>query len=176
MPSENKSTYNRWVNSGQIGPRPVISGFAVLIGFFINRRERLSRLSHPYNLLSRGPQPASETITAGTRATEFTAFWKGLYNGNISLALLSLVAILSDFMLIIIPGVPFSSAQTNPSFLASTYTCLGILVTIFLVQLRITYVESRKRNDQCPDTIAVVLTRLCASRFVEEEKRAGGME
>ena len=171
LPEKDQSAYNRWMSSGQIGPNLLLSGFAVLIGFLVKRKERLLRLSHPYVLLAKGPQPASETITAAIQTTQFTALWEGFFNGDISLALLSLAAILSDIMLIIIPGIPFSNAQTRPVYLASTYTCMGILVIIFIVQVRITFKEWRRGHTECPDTLAAVLMRLCASRFVEEKNK-----
>lgn len=169
LPGKDDSAYNRWMSSGEIGPNLLLSAFAVSIGFLVKRKERSLRLSHPYVLLSKGPQPASETITAGTRATQFSALWKGFVNGDISLALLSLAAILSDILLIIIPGIAFSNAQTRPVYLASTYTCMGLLVIIFLVQVRITFKEWQRGQIECPDTLAAVLMRLCASRFVEEK-------
>lgn len=169
LPENDKSAYNRWMSGGQIGPNLLLSAFGVSIGFLIKRKERFLRLSHPYVLLSKSPQPASNTITAGTRATQFTALWKGLSNGDISLALLSLAAILSDILLIIIRGIPFSNAQTRPVYLASTYTCMAILAIIFLAQTRITFKQWQRKHVECPDTLAAVLMRLCASRFVEEK-------
>lgn len=165
-----KSSFNVFMSSGTYGPKIVLSGLGIGVSFFIKHKERDCRLSHPYVLMSKGPQPASECITTGTQATQFTSLFKSIKTGDISLALLSVAAIFADIILILTPGIPQTAAQTRPVYLSSTFCCLGLLGIIFLVQVRVTFKQwQRGHNIEAPDTLAAVLMRLCASQFVEEK-------
>lgn len=167
---KDKSGFNLWMSSGHRGPKLVFSGLAVTTGFLVKRRERMLRLSHPYVLMSKRPRPASDCITSDTCGTQFTSLFKSAKTGNVSLALLSLAAILTDVLLIILPGIPWSAAQTAPVYQASTYCCLIILAVIFTAMVRAIFKQWRRGHHvDCPETLAAVLMRLCGSQFVEEK-------
>lgn len=165
-----ENLFNSWMNSGRIGPRIVLSALACCVSFLIKHKERNLRLSHPYVMMAKRSQPAAECITAGTQATAFTSLFKSMRNLDVSLALMAISVIFSDIVLILIPGIPQTPAQTAPVYLSSTYACLGMLAIVFMVHVRVTFKEwSRGHNIECPDTLAAVLMRLCASQFVEEK-------
>lgn len=167
---KDKSGFNLWMSSGGRGPKLLLSGFAVTTGFLVKRQERMLRLSHPYVLMSKRPQPAVDCITSGTEGTQFTSLFKSAKTGNITLALLSLAAILTDLLLILLPGIPWSAAQTRPVYKASTYCCLIILAVIFMAMVRVVFKQwQRGHHVDCPETLAAVLMRLCGSQFVEEK-------
>lgn len=120
--------------------------------------------------MSKGPQPATESITSGTQATAFTSLFKAFRGMDISLALMAVSVIFVDIVLILIPGIPQTAAQTAPVYLSSTYVCLFMLAVIFIAHARVTFKEWRRGHQiECPDTLAAVLLRLCASHFVEEK-------
>lgn len=178
IPGKDHRPFNNFMNSGQFGPGFLLTIHAVLISTLIKRKERLLRLSHPYVLLSKSPsKPASQTITAGIHGTQFDSIWKSFTSGDFMLAFLSLAAFFSDMVIVLVPGIPWTQAQTAPVYQASTYTCLALLGILFTVQVYIVFDEWRRRDMlqyDCPETLASVLMRLCASRFVEEKNMHAG--
>lgn len=172
-------SFNDWMNSGHIGPSMFLTALGVLIAYFIKRKEQLLRLSHPYILLSKRPsKPASETVLAGTRGTQFTSMYNSFGQRDLSLAFMSSAAILSDLLLIMIPGVPFTEAQTSDVYKVSTWSCLVILILMLIAQTRTTYKDWRRKSrlyDDCPETLASVLIRLCGSKFIEEKNDVQGI-
>lgn len=157
-------------DKSRFGASFLLSMLAVSMGFLLKHKERAYRLSHPYVVMSKGPQPASQCITTGMRSTQYTALPKSIYSRDITLALLSMAAILSDMNLLLVPGIPWTPSQTAEVYKASTYGCLVILTIVLLVHARVTFKQWRRGHHvENPDTLAAVLMRLCGSRFVEEK-------
>ncbi|RVX65779.1 hypothetical protein B0A52_10310 [Exophiala mesophila] len=164
--------FNDWMNS-RFGPTLLLTVMAILVSYLVKSKEQLLRLSEPYMLMAKDPsKPAAQTITAGTKGSQFESLYKSIKNRDISLAFMSTAAILSDLLLILIPGVPFSYAQTAEVYHVSTWFCIVILVLIFIAQVRITYKDwkrSSRAHETRPETMASGLMTLCASRFVEDK-------
>jgi len=180
IPGTDSRPFNNFMNSGHFGPGFLLNVHGILISTFVKRKERLLRLSHPYVLMSKSPsKPASHTITTGIPGTQYDSIWKSSIRGNFMLASLSLAAFFADMIIVLMPGIPWTQAQTVPMYKASTYICLALLLFLFVVQVYVMYDEWRCRDMpayDCPETLASVLIRLCASRFVEEKNiRAGAL-
>ncbi len=166
--------FNDWMNGRRLGASMVLSIHAVAIAYLVIRKEQILRLSHPYKLMARTPsKPAAHTLMARTRGTQFTSIYYSFAKKDISLASMSSAAVLCAVSLVMLPGVPNTPAQTREVYVASTWTCLVLLSVIFAAQTRVMYKDWRRSRvevyDHCPDTLAAVLIRLCASRFVEED-------
>ncbi|KAI1621243.1 hypothetical protein EDD37DRAFT_652617 [Exophiala viscosa] len=165
-------SFNDWMNSGHFGPCTLLTIIAVVIQSLIKRKEQLLRISYPYAVLSQSPaKPASETILAGIQRTPFSSVYKCFRVRDLSLASMSSAAIISDLILVMIPGIPFTQAQTTDVYKASTWSCLLMLALILATQLRMTYKSWRgdgRMNVDAPATLAEGLRRLCGSRFVAE--------
>ncbi|KAK4941313.1 hypothetical protein LTR10_018723 [Elasticomyces elasticus] len=167
--------FNDWMNSGHFGPCTLLTVIAVMIQLMIKRKEQLLRVSYPYALLSKSPpKPAPETILAGIRRTPFSSVYKSFRAQDLSLASMSLAAILVDLVLVMLPGIPFTQAQTTDVYKASTWICLLMLALIFATQVRLAYKAWRgegRTGIHAPSTLAEGLRRLCGSRFVAENAR-----
>jgi len=168
-------SFNDWMNSSHFGSCTLLTVFAVIIQFLIKRKEQLLRVSYPYALLSKSPpKPAPETILAGIRRTPFSSVYKSFRAQDFSLASMSLAAILADLILVMIPGIPFTQAQTTDVYKASTWICLLMLALILATQVRLAYKSWRgegRTDVDAPSTLAEGLRRLCGSRFVAENAR-----
>lgn len=164
--------FNDWMNS-RFGPTLLLTAMAILLAYLVKSKEELLRLSEPYMLMSKDPsKPAAQTITAGTKGSQFESLYKSIRNRDLSLAFMSAAGILSDILLILIPGVPFSYAQTADMYHVSTWICITILVLIFIAQVRIMFKDwkrSSRAHETRPETLASGLMTLCASRFVEDK-------
>lgn len=169
--SDREAGINKLMNKRDTAAGSVIlSILGVCIGFLVKHKERTYRLSHPYVLMSKGPQPASNCVTVGTHATQYSALVKSIYTRDVSLALLSFATILCDIMLLLLPAIPESASQTRKAYEASTYGVPAILAIVLLVHIRITFKQWRRGHHiESPDTLTAVLMRLCASNFVEEK-------
>lgn len=170
--TDENNPLNQFMGRGKIrfGPSFVLSMIAVSMGFLLKHKERDYRLSHPYVVMSKGPQPADQCITAGLRSTQYSALPKAIRSKDFTLALLSFAAIISDLNLLLVPGIPWTSSQTIEVYRGSTYGCLTIISIIIVVHIRVTFKQWRRGHHvESPATLAAVLMRLCGSRFVEEK-------
>lgn len=178
--SGTKNAFNDWMNSNDFGPSVLLTTLGVIMGFLVKRKERYFRLSHSYVILSKGPTLASEAVTQSTHTSPFDSVYHASRNGNISLVLLALSAILSDIILMMVPSIPFSPAQTRDTYRISTFVVLTLTGVIFAIITSITIAEYVSHqatgslySSHCPETLAAVLMRLCASRFVDEKNMQG---
>jgi uncharacterized membrane protein YjjP (DUF1212 family) len=76
---------------------------------------------------------------AGTRGTRFTSIYDSFSKKDIFIALMSSAAVLCAALLAMLPGVPFTQAQTRNVYVASTWMCLVLLGLIFAAQARVMY-------------------------------------
>lgn len=163
-----KEPLNVFLNSNTFGPRFLLSTLAVLVSLTLKRLERETRLIEPYRLMSSHlSKPAHETVLAGMTSTPLTAFFISVTRGRLFLSALALAALLSEIVIIAMPGIPFSAAQIHPAYLASTYVSIGVLSVIALAAIAVFW---RRRSDpripRVPDTLAGVWLYLCASDWV----------
>lgn len=171
-PTVNHSSFNVWMSSGANAPRIVLSAMACAISFLVKHKERTLRLSYPYTLMAKGPQPAAACITSSTYATAFTSLLGSIKSMDITPAFMAISVIFADIVLMLIPGIPQCAAQTAPVYLSSTYICLVMLAVIFGAHARATFKEWRRgHRSDCPDTLAAVLVRLCASKFIDQKNK-----
>lgn len=166
-----QNAFNDWMNSTKTGPGLVLTILGILMGFLVKRKERYFRLSHSYVLLGMGPTPAHKSVTSSTHTTPFDSVYKSATSGHTSLTLLSLAAILTDIILILAPTIPFRFNQIEPVYISSTYIVLTLSALILLIIAGVTYREYVTGHNyaDCPENLACVLMRLCASRFVDEK-------
>lgn len=172
IPGEDESNaLNAFMSNDQkFGASFILSMIAVSMGFLLKHKERDYRLSHPYVVMSKGPQAADQCITTGLRSTQYSALPKSIHSKDTTLALLSMAAILSDMNLLLVPGIPWTAAQMVEVYRASTYGCLTVVAIIIIIHVRVTFMQWRRgHHAENPGTLVGVLMRLCGSRFVEEK-------
>ncbi|KAK5061446.1 hypothetical protein LTR84_007989 [Exophiala bonariae] len=122
------------------------------------------RLLTPYRRLSRGAARPDVSILITQNATAITSFFPALRQGNFFHAAIAFVAILSDVLIVVIGGVPFSSAQFHMDFVVCTYISwiiLAIMAMMVLALFRWRAQNERMMSSQNPNTLLAVCQLLC---------------
>ena len=128
------------------------------------------RTVQPYRLLASG-NVKSRTIFQSMSCTPFSTLPVALLRGDLFLAAVAAMAILSEVLIIAVSGVPFSAAEYHASFLISTYLSFAILGLMLVVLTGLPI--WRRGKPYLPyesDTLFAVWSYLCASRMIEDLK------
>jgi len=161
---------NNFFNSDTFGPRFLLTGGAVAASSGWKRFEREARIMEPYRRMADGQQlaRAEDSIYVSPTGTPFSTVFVALARRNYAVAVIAAVALLSQVLIIAVPGVPFSDGQIVPAYRASTFVSLAILG---VMALAFGVVVARRRGDppmpRAPDTPVHVWLYLCASRMVD---------
>jgi hypothetical protein len=164
---------NNFFNSDSFGPRFLLTGGAVVAGSGWKRFEREASIMEPYRRMADRRQPAyaEDSIYASPTGTPFSTTFVALARRSYAVAVIAAVALLSQVLIIAVPGVPFSAGQIAPAYRASTFVSLAILG---IMVLAFGVVVARRRGDppmpRDPDTPVHVWLYLCASRMVDTSR------
>ena len=164
---------NNFFNSNTFGPRFLLTGGAVVAGSGWKRFEREARIMEPYRRMADRWQPAraEDSVYASPTGTPFSTVFVALARRSYAVAVIAAVALLSQVLIIAVPGVPFSEGQIVPAYRASTFVSLAILGVMVLA---FGVVVARRRGDppmpRDPDTPVHVWLYLCASRMVDTSR------
>ena len=122
----------------------------------------------PFRLLHLRPSPAAPTILAERTLSPMTTFLTALYRRSFFVAHVALVALLSEVLIIVLPGIPFSAGQLHDAFLASAYISMAVLAVMLLSLVAIWCRRGDPKLPRTPNTMAAVLSYLCAGRMTED--------
>ena len=158
------TAFNRFFNSDRFGPRFTLSILATLLDNHWKTMEREVRITVPYRRLAAGNARAKDTVLATMNGTPYTSVGTAVWRGNWFHAFIALVAVLSDFLIVSVAGVPYSDAQLHLAFLVSSYVSFGIL-SLMLIAM-IAGLWWRRGNaamglPRQPDTMLGVILMLC---------------
>ncbi|KAJ9602276.1 hypothetical protein H2200_013131 [Cladophialophora chaetospira] len=122
------------------------------------------RLLTPYRRLFRGSANPEITILVPQNGTAITSFFPALWRGDSFHAFIAFVATLSDVLIIVIGGVPYSPAQIRTDFVVCSYTSWVILAVMALTVLAL--FRWRALNEKMmlphdPNTLVGVWQLLC---------------
>jgi hypothetical protein len=166
--------FNNFFNSDTFGPRFILVIIATIVDYQWKRIEREVRIMYPFRLLSKRMATPQKTILPSRSGNPFSALPIALWNFNFFGAAIALVAILSDFLIIIIAGVPYNSGEIYLAALASFYISFGIIGLMLLALIALfMWRRSDPTMPREPDTLASVWTYLCASEMLGDME---GME
>jgi hypothetical protein len=160
---------NNFFNSDTFGPRFLLTSGAVVASSGWKRFEREARIMEPYRRMADRWQPAraEDSVCVSPTGTPFSTVFVALARRSYTVAVIAAVALLSQVLIIAVPGVPFSEGQIMPAYRASTFVSLAILGVMVLA---FGVVVARRRGDppmpRDPDTPVHVWLYLCASRMV----------
>src|SRR5204862_6508296 len=82
-------------------------------------------------------------------------------------------ALLSEVLVVMLAGVPFNSSQTWTAFLVSAYSTMTILGLMVVALLALFWWRRKPELPRMPNTVAAVLSYLCASEMLEDFKELG---
>jgi len=92
-----------------------------------------------------------------------------LRNGHFIAAVVAFSALLSEFLVVVLSGLPYRPGQLRSEFMFCGISSLTVL-TIMLLTVVITNIWRRwlPRLPRKPDNVATVLTYVCRSQMVED--------
>ena len=158
------SGFNDFFNSHTFGPRFILTSAAVMIDFHFKTLEREVRILVPYKNLGARMAKPKNSVLLNIGGTAWENFPKALYRGEWFHALIAGTAVLSDFLIVAVAGVPYSTAQVWQAFLASAYVSMGILGVMILSVFGVFWWRAGIRKLKMPrepDTLLSVWMMLC---------------
>lgn len=158
------SGFNRFFNSHTFGPGFILTSAAVVIDFHWKTLEREVRILVPYRNLGHRMAKPETSVLLNVGGTAVEHFPKALYRGEWFHALIAGTAILSDFLIVAVAGVPYSTAQVWQAFLVSAYVSMGILGVMILSTFGVFWWRESLRKLKMPrepDTLLSVWLMLC---------------
>jgi hypothetical protein len=164
---------NNFFNGDTFGPRFLLTGGAVVAGSGWKRFEREARIMEPYRRMADRQQlaRAEDSVRVSLTGTPFSTAFVALARRSYAVAVIAAVTLLSQVLIIAVPGVPFGAGQIIPAYRASTFVSLAILGVMVLA---FGVVVARRRGDppipRDPDTPVHVWLYLCASRMVDTSR------
>jgi len=123
----------------------------------------------PYLLLSQRPTSARSTILLHRHTTAVTSFLPAVWRGYTTTALVAFTAILAEFLVVALSGLPSRSGQLSDEFFICGVAALVILVVMILTIVAVSW---WRRNlpylPRKPDCTANVMTYCADSRMVDD--------
>lgn len=158
------SGFNNFFNSHSFGPGFILTGAAVIVDFHWKTLEREVRILVPYQNLGHRIASPEKSVLVNIGGTALQNLPKALYRGEWFHALIAGTAVLSDFLIVAVGGVPYSTAQVWQAFLTSAYLSMTILAIMVLSLIGIFVWRSRVQRLKMPrepDTLLSVWLMLC---------------
>jgi Protein of unknown function (DUF3433) len=101
----------------------------------------------PYRRLLIGFAKLEDSILVPTWASPFSALFPALRRRHFLIALISLVAILSEILPIALANTPFSAATTKEAYETCTFLAMAILILMLLSVVILIFRPSRGLYD-----------------------------
>ncbi|KAI9851745.1 MAG: hypothetical protein M1824_002493, partial [Vezdaea acicularis] len=160
--------FERFLDSQSFGPRFIFTVMGIVIHSQWKRIEREVCIAEPWRILHHGQADARSTILAERSLTPSTTFPQALRRKSFFVAYIASIAFLSEALIFVLGGIPYSSGQLFKGFLISAYISMAIL-SLMLISLVILYLRpSGPLVPRTPNTLASVMLYLCGSRLCED--------
>lgn len=125
--------FERFMSTQSFGVRFLFTLTGVAITFFWSSFFTSVAAVSPYHLLSQSPRFARDSILLSPSLHAVTGIWSAIRRRHFFLVLVALVAVLSEFMPILLDNVPMRVTQTWVTHLVCTWLAVGILSVMWLV-------------------------------------------
>ncbi|KAF5666373.1 hypothetical protein FHETE_6257 [Fusarium heterosporum] len=124
---EVSSSFKNFMNSQTFGVRFLFAAFGVIISFSWTAFFITIAMVVPYQVMSHGPQSASNSVLLTRPTNPFSGFWSAIKHRQIFPGLVALMAIFSEFMPILLANIPYSLSQVRISHDICARLSVGIL-------------------------------------------------
>jgi hypothetical protein len=160
----------KFLDGTQFGPRFFLSIVAILISRYWEEAEVNVRLLSLYRRLSKQNLSQKELEKIKLHGVPLIMVVYALHARNWFHAFISLIAILSYVLIILVVGVPFNYGQVKDLNKISSAAAVGILGTMLLALVGI-WVWKRRgpQMPRKPNSFVNVWLLLCASRILKED-------
>ena len=120
----------------------------------------------PFRELAKGHAPPRKSILVTRTLHPITTLFTSLWRRQFFPSLLAFTALLSEILIVALPGVPFRSNQMYGSYLFSFWTSIAIMAFMLAV-LAILHLRPRAPAlPRTPNTLGSVFSYLCESRLM----------
>jgi uncharacterized YccA/Bax inhibitor family protein len=133
-------------------------------------------LAAPFRRLGGSPRTAASTILLRKFSLPHISTFTFARHAYIFPALFSLVAALTDILIIFGAVIPYSPGRVWIEFLISTYVCIGILGLMIIAIVGLIFWKGGVNMPRKPDTLASVMSYLCTSRLLDDIAGYGAVE
>ena len=157
--------YNRFMNSQGFGPRFIITGYGVIIHTQWTRLERQESVLEPFRRLHSSHASPESTILVSRSLFHITSFFTSLYRRSFFVALVAFVAITAEVLIIVLPGVLFSSGELYRASIISSYLSMSILAFMLIVSLALWLRPKGPELPRKPNTLGALFLYLCDSNM-----------
>ncbi|KAM0270631.1 hypothetical protein ACHAQH_009362 [Verticillium albo-atrum] len=125
----------RFVDSQRFGGRFVFSGLGVVVIFASECLFCSIAVIAPYRLMAKRAQPARRSILVTLPTNSFSGIATGIRTGDPVLFVVALMAVLSEFLPILLANVPYNLTQTHLTHDICARTSAGLLILMAAVVL-----------------------------------------
>ncbi|KAL7764382.1 hypothetical protein ACKLNR_005527 [Fusarium oxysporum f. sp. zingiberi] len=132
---DKSSSFKNFMNSQTFGVRFLFAAFGVIISFSWTAFFITIAMVVPYQVMSHGPQSASNSVLLTRPTNPFSGFWSAFKHGQIFPGLVALMAIFSEFMPILLANIPYSLSQVRVSHDICARLSVGILALMAITIL-----------------------------------------
>ncbi|RGP80206.1 hypothetical protein FLONG3_1740 [Fusarium longipes] len=129
---DKSSSFKNFMNSQTFGVRFLFATFGVIISFSWTAFFITIAMVVPYQVMSHGPQSASNSVLLTRPTNPFSGFWSAIKHRQIFPGLVALMAIFSEFMPILLANIPYSLSQVRISHDICARISVGILALMAL--------------------------------------------
>ncbi|KAF4461776.1 hypothetical protein FALBO_11432 [Fusarium albosuccineum] len=123
---DKQSDFKNFINSQTFGVRFLFSAFGVFISFTWTAFFISIAMIVPYQVMSQGPQPASNSVLLTRSTNPISGFWSAVKHGQPFPVIVAIMTILSEFMPILLANIPYSLSQVR----IAHDICLRLAVSI----------------------------------------------
>ncbi|MCJ1435116.1 hypothetical protein MMC27_004486 [Xylographa pallens] len=162
------SGFNIFMNSNSFGPRFLVTCVGVIIHSQWARIDRECAVDEPFRRLYRGSATAESTILPPKTFTPVSTFIASVYQRNFFVAHVAFVTLMSEVLIIVLPGVPFSPGEIWQAGMMSIYLAMAILGLMLLTFVALMLRPKGPGLPRKPNTLGSMLMYLCDSSMTSD--------
>ncbi|MCJ1393029.1 hypothetical protein MMC18_005901 [Xylographa bjoerkii] len=162
------SGFNIFMNSNGFGPRFLVTCVGVIIHSQWARLERECAGDEPFRRLYRGSATAESTILTARTLTPISTVIASIYQRNFFVVHIAFVTLLSEVLIIILPGVPFSPGEIWEAGMMSIYLSMAILGLMLLTFVALMLRPKGPDLARKPNTLGAMFMYLCDSSMTPD--------
>ncbi|KAK0671648.1 hypothetical protein QBC41DRAFT_48689 [Cercophora samala] len=125
--------FERFMSTQNFGVRSLFTLMGVGITLFWSAFFTSLAILSPYQLMSQSPRPAHQSITLSPPMNAFSGIYSAIKRRHIFLIVVAFVAILSEFLPILLNNVPFRVTQTWVASRVCTWLAVAIMAIMWIV-------------------------------------------
>ncbi|KAF4454698.1 hypothetical protein F53441_2776 [Fusarium austroafricanum] len=160
------SAFKNFMNSQTFGVRFLFAAFGVIISFSWTAFFITIAMVVPYQVMSHGPQSASNSVLLTRPTNPFSGLWSAIKHRQIFLGLVALLGIFSEFLPILLANIPYSLSQVRISHDICARISVGILA-LMAVAIIISFIIRWPDMPVDPRSIAGAMYYVSESNMVD---------